>query len=84
MSEIDKEIAGIIGVQAKCIDKYLELYPETGLTDNGERMLMKEAIRQVRKGLERKYRFLEKPTKAVLNVWIDRANTARVHLAVMA
>ncbi len=84
MSEINKEIAEIVGVQAKCIDKYLEIYPGAHLTDNGERSVMRLAIEQVKKGLNRKYHFLEKTTKSVLNVWIDRANTIRARLAAPA
>ena len=84
-------VMAVIAVQGKCIDRYLEIYPkvltqayklplrigEHGLTDSGERGVMKEAIRQIKEELKVKYHFLVKPTNEVCDTWIGRANVIR-------
>lgn len=87
-------VKSIIAIQGKCIDRYLEIYPRVltkeiklpirigdhGLTDSGERTVMKEAIKQIEKELNTKFHFLIKPTKEVCDTWIDRANTIRAKM----
>ncbi len=91
MEQATQEVAD---VQQRCLKRYLEIYPEVlknalklpvqigkdGLTDNGERSVMRAAVEQVRKELNKEYLFLAKPTNEVCNTWIDRANTIRARI----
>ena len=87
---MDETIRRYIDMQMACLYRYLEIYSRVltkeiklpvrigvhGLTENGERTVMKEAFKQIRKEMEEDFK-LAKPTNEVCNIWIDRANMIR-------